>query len=240
MTCMQDLERLPASLKARCEWVVREYLPGTRILVAEHPPVKNVITDDGLTNLASAWQGSGTPPIYLAIESLITQVSSTVLAGATSIQLNDKIDLAGDTQLIVGLNNNQETLTFSSVSASSPWIYTLSSATTLDHTSGDLAVRAVRQADTQGSLQAEIAYDPTNNPGQRKTSLGGYSPAAGQWTMQFFFAATEAAVRLANIGLCDTPATGTGTLHHHVLLNVDHSAGTTDLEVDATLSIANA
>ena len=238
MTHMQVSSQSP--LKATCVWRVREYRPGTRLLVAEHPPVKNVMTNDGLTNLAGAWQGTSSPPIYLSIESTIATVAVSAATGATSIQLNERVDLVGDNQIIVGLNSNQETLTFSTVTTSSPWIYTLSSPTTLDHTVGDLCVRKVLQADTQASLQAEVAYDPTNNPGQRKTSLGGYSPGNGQWTMQFFFSSTEAKVRLANIGLCDTPATGTGKLHHHVLLNVDHSAGTTDLEVDATLTVANA
>jgi hypothetical protein len=198
------------------------------------------MTTTGLSGLASGWQGNAwSAPIYMALETtkgLIQNVGG-IGVNATSVQTDVAVDEAGDTQLVLSANTaNSETVNFSSRSGTGPYTYVISGVTKT-HAQNDWVVRAPRTADTISSLQAEVAYDPSGNPNQRLTSLGGYSPGPAQWTMQYFLSSTQALTPITLAGLCDASALGAGNLHNHVVVGIDHTSTGDDLELDVLLTL---
>jgi hypothetical protein len=225
-------------LTVACIWEVRELANG--VLLARR---KNVMCNAGLTNFASAWQGNPWPaPIYLVLESLRGKIQNagTLPIGATSVSLDVRVDLAGDTSIILGVGTaNQETVPFSGVTGTGPYVYTIS-ATTKTHLNLDPCVRVPLVGDTMAGVQSEIEYDHANNPSNRLQSLGGYAPGGtGAWTMQYFLSSTQALYFLGNVGLADSAGIGTGNLHNHVSLGLDRTSNPQDLEFDITLTLSN-
>jgi hypothetical protein len=229
----------PDALRVSCIWTVRERASG--VMVARN---KNVMCNFGLTAFAAAWQGTfASPPIYLVLETTYGKIQNagTLAIGATSVSLDVRVDLAGDTSIILGVGTaNQETVPFSGVSGTGPYVYTLSAATTKSHVNLDPCVRVPLVTDNLAQVQGEVEYDHTNNPGNRLQSLGGYAPGGvGAWTMQYFLSSTQANVFIGNVGLSGGVGVGTGNLHNHVSLGLDHFTAPSDLEFDITLTLTN-
>jgi hypothetical protein len=226
-----------------CLWTIKEKDPTTGLYV---PVLQkwNKLTSSGLSNLAAAW-GVGTfvLPQYLIIDtnygSLVSALSST---GLTSFQLTARIDIAGDTQVVLGAGTtNQETVTFSSVTGTGPYTYNLSTPTTKTHLVTDPVLRQVNQNDTlSNSVVAELQYDATNDPNHRAVASAGYSQGIGNWTVQFFLTGTQAIGNLMTLGLSETQTVGIGILHNHCILGYYHSlAAMQDIEIDASLTLVN-
>ncbi|GHO44510.1 hypothetical protein KSX_26730 [Ktedonospora formicarum] len=108
-----------------------------------------------------------------------------------------------------------------------------------NHLGGDTVCRQVTINDTLASIASEAQYDPIGDPGNRATSVAGYSPGPGQWTIQFYLTATMAQVYIASIGLSETNTVGTGNLHNHLVIGYDHTSVNSDLAIDATITIVN-
>ena len=201
-----------------------------------------VRTNYGLTALAAAVQGGYLPPLYLVIEDNGSTISAATAVGATSIQTVARVDLAGDSQLVLspGLST-QETVTFSAVSGSGPYTYTIS-ATTQAHAAGDPVCRMVLATDTMSQVVSEIQYDSTNAPNQRLQSVSGYSTGNGEWTMQFYLTGIQASSYIMTVGLSDSITVGQGNLHAHLIVATNHvftSLSTaTDLEIDIPLQLS--
>lgn len=197
----------------------------------------------GLSALAAAVQGGYLPPLYLVIESN----GSTLYAassGVTSIQTHAAVDLTGDSQIVLspGLAT-QETVTFTARSGTAdPYTYTLASTTANAHAAGDPVCRMVLDSDTMSQVVSEVAYDSTNNPGNRSLSVGGYSTGTGQWTMQFYLTGIQANAYIMTVGLSDSPTIGQGNLHAHLIVATNHvfvnPATAVDLEIDVPLTLA--
>jgi hypothetical protein len=81
-----------------------------------------------------------------------------------------------------------------------------------------------------------------SSPGDTSVTLdvAGYSGGAGNWVIQFYYIAQAATFYISDIALTDNITIGHGTLHNHCVLGYDHSAGTSDVEIDGSLTIANA
>lgn len=201
-----------------------------------------VLTAYGLSALASAVQGNYTPPLYLVIESNGSTLNATVNVGATSLKTNARVDLSGDTQLVVGTGTtNEETLTFSAVSGAGPYTYTLSTPATKSHAASDPVCRLPLSSDTMLQVASEQQFDSVNQPGLRLQSVSGYASGPGQWTMQFFLTGIEASYFIMTIGLSDSPTIGQGNLHLHSTYGLDHTfnpvSGGVDIEVDVPVSL---
>jgi hypothetical protein len=220
-------------VKASCIWTFRER---GRILARR----KNVLTSFGLTNIAAVWGGTSIAPTYLVIDNSRTTFSNTYASGASSIQTAARIDQPGDTQLVLspGLVN-QEIVTFTSVSGSSPYIYALSSSTTNAHNSGEYVVRQVKQGDNMTNVLGEIQYDNVNNPNKRLQAAGGYSNGVGNWTQQFYFSGSMGQLLFMTVGLSDSNTIGQGNLHNYVVFGLNHISSSNDLEIDVILNITN-
>jgi hypothetical protein len=243
MTATLGLRHLPERVGVQCRWVVKERRNGLWVPVLER---KNLLTDYGLTALSAAFAGGYVAPQYLVIDTNKTTLTATYAIGVNAVVAVARVDLVGDNQIVLSPGTvRQETVTFSSVTASGPnYSYNLSSPTTKAHNSGDYVVRAVKSADTMSTVISEAAYDPTYNPGMRQAVVSTYSPASGQTTYQFYFTGVQANVLFMTLGLADQQALGAGNLHSHVVLGYDHTitapaTSTNDLEVDATLSLTN-
>lgn len=232
---------LTEALRCTTVWTVREYhRRGSRVVKEEVLRRKNIQTNTGLTNYASAFQGSYSAPIYMVIGGTFgaIQNSGGLAVNATSVTLDKAIDIAGDTSLVLGVGTaNQETVTWSARSGTGPYTYTIA-ACTKTHAQLDKCVRVPLVGDTMASVQAEVQFDSVNNLGQRMTSLGGFSPGVGQWTMQFFFNANQALVFFGLVGLADNLQIGLGSLHNHLALGYNHATGF-DAEIDASLTLSN-
>lgn len=240
MTHTLDLPPSDGVVLASFRWVLRERDSKTGLLVAERR-VKNVITTNGLTLLASALSGGYNPPLYLVIDSAGGRLQATYAAGVNAVASDTKVDIVGDTQLVLSPGTpQQETVTFSSVTGSGPYTYNLSSPTTQTHNLNDWVLRQVNVNDTLvNSVVTEIQYDAVNFPNQRAQSYSGFSPSAGQWTIQFFITGNQATnTQFNTLGLSDSPTVGTGVLHNHFILGYFHSAGN-DVEIDGTLTLIN-
>lgn len=201
-----------------------------------------VLTAYGLAALASAVQGNYTPPLYLVIEGNGSTLSALVNVGATSLQSVARVDLAGDTQLVVGTGTpNEETLAFSAVSGAGPYTYTLSTPATKSHAAADPLCRLPLSTDTMAQVASEQQFDSVNQPGLRLASVSGYASGPGQWTMQFFLTGIEASYFLMTIGLSDSPTIGQGNLHLHSTYGLDHTynpvSGGVDIEIDVPVSL---
>lgn len=219
-----------------CEWVVKERHGGLWVPVLR---VKNLVTTYGLTHLASAWGGTYVAPQWLAVDTDSATLSAGAVLGATSISTNKRVDLAGDTQLHIAPGTaSAEKVTFSAVSGTGPYTYTLSAATTFAHSTGDAVVRAVSASDGLSTLVSEGQYDSAAAPNARMPETTGYSPANGQWTHQFYFTGTQAIYTFNTLALMDSPTIGQGNMHNHFVLGYVHPSGT-DVEIDGTLTITN-
>lgn len=197
----------------------------------------------GLSALAAAVQGGYLPPLYLVIESNGSTLYAAS-AGVTSIQTHATVDLTGDSQIVLspGLAT-QETVTFTARSGTTdPYTYTLASATVNAHAAGDPVCRMVLASDTMSQVVSEVAYDSTNDPGNRSLSVGGYSTGTGQWTMQFYLTGIQASAYIMTVGLSDSPVIGQGNLHAHLIVATNHvfanPATAVDLEIDVPLTLA--
>lgn len=223
------------SIKAQCVWTVKERKYG--LVVCQR---KNILTNNGLSLLASAWGGGFTPPAYLVINSSYTTITTAVAAGATSVQVASRVDQLGDTQIVLSLGlATQEIVTFTGVTGTGPYTYTLASPTTQSHAQNDYVVRNVSQSDLVSSITNEQQFDPVNAPGLRLTAVSGISQGIGNWTVQFYLTGTQANVFITDFGLADSYTIGAGTLHNHVLAGIDHTVQGNDLEIDASLTLSN-
>jgi hypothetical protein len=231
---LRRLFRLPANqLGVMCIWTFRE----NGVVVAQ---TKNVFTDFGLTALASALSGGYTPPIYLVLDSGGTTLFNTVSPGQTSVVTNLRVDLSGDTQLVLSPGKaNQEVVTFTGTpTGSGPYTYTLTSAAAQLHNSGDTVVRQTRHQDTMSTVLSEIEYDHADFPNQRAQSYAGYSQGTGNWVMQFYILGTQAITNLNYVGLADNITIGQGSLHDHAVLGYTHTSNN-DVEIDVSLTLTN-
>lgn len=225
-------------LKLKTRWTIKERVGGRwrRVWTGT-----NVMTDYGLTALASAFGGEYTAPVYLVIDNYSGQIQNSggVAAGATSVTLNKRIDSAGDTQIVLGVGTaNEEVVSFSAVTGSGPYIYTVS-ATTNSHVQNEYCVRNPRQSDTLASIQSEVQYAPTVFPGKRTQRIGlGYSSGIGNHVMSFFITGAQAAGRWESLGTADSDTVGSGNLHNHLVSGYDHSSGN-DTQIDISLTISN-
>lgn len=203
----------------------------------------NILTNDGLSQLAANWAGQGKPPLFLIISSFKATLQDTTLAvGALSLTLSAPVHQSGDTSITLNVGGaNQEKLTFSGVTnnAGGTCTYTLSGGTTKTHAAGEWADRTPTQNDTLASVMSEVQYDSVAAPNARmKASGNGFSGGAGSYTVQFYLTGNQAVTQWVSLGLSDTGVVGAGLLHHHLLFGFDHQSGN-DVELDVTLTLQN-
>lgn len=242
MTLTQDsllsLVEADEMKKIKGLWTIRER-NSSGLVVAERR-FKNIWTNFGLTALASAVSGAYNPPIYLSIEAFYTTLTMPLNPGVSQVITNARVDLAGDTQLVLSAGApTQEVVTFASVSGSGPYTYVLSSPTVQTHATSDYVVRNVAVTDTLSSIQSEVAYDPINAAGQRIVSPGGYSSGLASWTIQFYLPGSISQQLFLTCGLADSPNIGQGNLHNHFILGYNRNGSTNDIEIDGVLTISN-
>lgn len=227
-------------------WVVKErlYYPISRR--EKWVPVKrgkNIMTNYGLTALASAFGGSYTVPVYLVIDNFAATIqnASGILAGATSVTLDAQVHIAGDTAIVLGVGDvSQEQVSFSGMVNNGDGTYTYTiSACANAHANGQYVVRAVRAADTLSSVTGEIEYDATVAPNKRVEANGWLSNGTGNSVMQFFVTGSQAIDTWQTIGLSDSDTVGAGNLHNHLVLGYEHEEGN-DAQIDVSLTLANA
>jgi hypothetical protein len=223
-------------------WVVREKLvypiSGREVWVPKARG-KNIMTNYGLTALASAFGGTYTPPLYLVIDNFAGTIQNVggILAGATSVQLDQQVHTTGDTQIVLGVGDaSQETVAFSAYNAGTH-TYTIGACANA-HAAGQGVVRAVLAADTLANVTGEIEYDHTNFPNARAASSGWLSTGTGNSTMQFFLTGDQALTTWQTIGLSENATVGAGNLHNHLVLGYDHVSGN-DALVDISLTLSN-
>ena len=223
-----------------CLWTIRERDRETGQIVTERQ-IKNVWTAFGLTALASAIGAAYTPPLYLVIESNYALLQLAYpSAGATTILTDIRIDGATDTQIVLspGLAT-QEVVTFSGVTGTGPYTYTLSTPTVNAHSLSDPVCRQVYTGDDMTTVVNEIQYDSVNFAGLRAVSPGGYSGGIGNWTIQFYLTGTSALAYLMICGISDSNTIGAGNLHNHFILGYNHISATNDIEIDGSLTLSN-
>lgn len=198
-----------------------------------------MFTQYGLIQVAGALT-NGEQSLYLVIESFSASLSSSLSPGATSVTTNQRVDQTGDIQIVLspGLST-QEIVSFSAVSGSGPYTYTISPCSHA-HASGDPVCRQVAVTDTMSNVVGEVQFDPVNAPGQRVVSPGGYSVGPGNWVFQFYLPGGTAQTQIMICGISDSQFIGQGNLLAHFILGLNNSGGTNDLEIDASLTIANA
>lgn len=236
MTLTPDLLQ-SSTLRLSCVWTVKERDPETGLFVPVLE-VKNLWTDYGLTQLASAVQGGYSAPAYLIIDTFGPHFSATYAAGVNAVASPTRVDVAGDTQLVLSPGTaRQETVTFSSVTGTGPYTYHLTGNTTQIHNVTDYLTRAPKATDTLTNVITEAQYDATNAPNQRMQSVAGYSQTTHNWTMQFYFNAGQALVNIMSCGLSESPTVGAGHLHNHFVLGYNHTSG--DVEIDGSLTLTN-
>lgn len=224
------------SIGVSVEWVVKERRGGLWVPVLR---AKNLVTDYGLTQMASLWNGQYVAPQWLAVDTDKATVSIQVNPGGTSVQVNKRIDIAGDTQIWLSPGQPAaEKVTFSSVTTSAPYIYTLSTPAGNTHPVGDTVLRAAASGDGLSTLVSEGQYDAAGAPNQRMQTLPGFSPGDGQWTLQFYYTGTQALFDFNTLALMDSPNLGQGNMHNHFVLGYTHPSGT-DVEIDGTLTMTN-
>lgn len=227
-----------SKLGLSCVWTVKERRSGIWVPVLR---VKNIFTNTGLNALASAIQGAYVAPNFLVIDSAGAKLQNAYAPGATSIDTDVRVDLPGDTQLVLSPGTGQqETVTFTSVTGSGPYTYALSAPTANTHGVNDYALRVPRVTDDMSSVISEQQYDATNAPGQRMPAASGYNNGAiGEWTIQFYFTGAQAPVHFNTLGLADSSDIGAGSLHNHFILGYDHTTSGNDVEIDGSITIAN-
>lgn len=226
------------ALSVRVKWTIKEKIGGRWKVVWES---HNLMTDFGLTALSSAFGGTYDPPLYLVIDDYAGEIQNvgTLAVGATSVSLDKRVDIAGDTQIVLGVGTaNEETVTFSAVSGTGPYVYTIS-ATTKSHVQNDPCVRLPRQSDTVASIQSEVQYAPTVFPSKRAQRVGaGYSSGTGNHVMSFFITGSQAVGTWMSLGTSESETVGGGNLHNHLTSGYVHNSGN-DTQIDVSLTLAN-
>lgn len=225
-----------SKLRAECVWTLkRRDESGLFVPVIEK---KNLVTNNGLSALASAWGGGYAPPLYMVIDNFYSTTTSLRGVGSTTISTFARVDVAGDSQFVIepGLAG-QEICNFSSVTGTGPYTYNLSIPTTISHPITSKVVRQVALADGLSSVLTEQQFDATNSPMLRAQLAAGYSTGPGNWTSQFYFTSTQANVWLMTLGLSENQNVGAGSLHNHIIFAYDNTAGASDLEVDVSLTL---
>lgn len=222
-----------------CVWTVKEKRNGIFVPVLS---TRNTFTNAGLSALASAISNQYTPPLYMVIDSdsATVQNAGGIASGVTAVTASKRVDIAGDTQLVLSPGTpNAEVVTFSSVTTSAPFIYTLSTPTGKPHSQGDTICRQVAATDTMNSVVSEVVFDAVNNPDERMQVVNGYNNGSnGNWTARWYYTGTQALVAMNTIGISENPTVGQGTLHNHFVLGYIHNAGN-DVEIDGSLTLTN-
>lgn len=248
MMDMTPIQALVQSLRSRfthkkkgltvsCVWTVKERRGDEWVTVLQR---KNIFTNYGLSALASAIGGGYTAPIYLTIDDSYGTISTTIAAGATSVQVSANPTFTGDNQLVLSSGlSTQEVVTFSSFSGTGPITFSLTAPTLQVHNAGEFVNRQVQVTDTIANIAGAVQYDSVNAPGQWPTQSAGYSSGIGEWTSQFYLTANQAQYVLATVGLTDSNTIGQGNLHNHLVLAYDHTAGINDVEIDVNLTVSN-
>lgn len=237
MTRSQVSPRSVAKIVPAVHWTVKERRNGLWVPVYEFD---NVVTDYGLTALASAPASQYTAPGFLVIETTFTTLAQPANAGTNSVQLVADPTLGGDNQLVLSVGlGAEEVVTFSGKSGTGPFTYTLTANLVNNHLSGDPAVREVTGADTMSAVLSEAQYDPTFDAGNRAPMTSAFSPATGQNTMQFFMSGLTATnLYFAHVGLADQRVIGSiaSNLHNYAHLGYNHN-NTNDLEIDVNWTL---
>jgi hypothetical protein len=235
---MASLDCLDSKLRMDCVWTLkRREASGLYVPVLTK---RNVVTTYGKTALAGAWAGSYAPPQYIVIDDKYTTLNSGVTSGvSTTLVVPARVDIAGDTQVIIdpGLGS-QETKTFTSVTGSGPFTYNLSGAVATTHALGAKVVRVLKAADDMSQVQNERQFDATNFPLQRLPVSSSYSTGTGNVVLQFYFTNTQANFWLMALGLSENQNVASGHLHNHIGLYFDNTAGTSDIEIDVSLTLS--
>lgn len=215
-----------------CVWTLKE---NGRVVAR----AKNVFTVFGLSALAGALSGGYTPPSFLVLDSYGTTLSGPVSPGQTTITTQVRVDITGDTQLVLTPNlSNQETVTFSSVTGTGPYTYQLTAGALQSHNAGDIVLRQTNANDTLATVLSEIQYDSVGAPNERMPSYAGYAQGSGNWVVQFYLTGEQALATFNYIGMADAPLLGTGNLHDHAVLGYTHTSGN-DVEIDVSLTLSN-
>jgi hypothetical protein len=228
-------------LKTEFIWTVKERDPKTGLFV----PVlrkKNVQTQYGLTAYAGAFQGGYVPPVYMVIDAYKPTYASGSSGTTLKIASTSQPTVSGDTQIVLSIGTaNQEVVTFTGTPtlSSGVYTYTLTASPIHSHTIGDVCVRNPLATDGMAEIFDEQQYDSTNAPNARMQSIGGYSGGSANWVMQFFFASNQAVCYFSNVGLADSVTVGQPNLHNLVVLGLDHTGNTNDLELDISLTLSN-
>lgn len=224
--------------EVRVGWSIKQRKSGVWVPVWEG---HNLMTEFGLTGLASAFGGLYDPPIYLVIDDFSASIQNvgTLSAGATSVTLDERVDEDGDEEIVLGVGTaNEEARPFSAVTGSGPYIYTIS-ATAHDHAHGDLVCRQPMETDTIDSIQSEIQYSPIAFPGKRAIKSGnGFSSGTGNHVMSFFITGGQAIGTWMSLGTSESPNIGDGNLHNHLVVGFDHEEGN-DTQIDISLTLSN-
>ena len=222
-------------------WTVREKHDGVWVPVKRK---KNVLTTYGLTALASAIGGGYNPPYYIVYDATLATVSALVNAGDTSVQLSSNPTATGDTGLVLSAGlAAQETVSFSSVTGTGPFVFSLTAPTVYSHPVSDPCTRACGVNDTMAVILNEQQYDSVNAPLQRLQATAGYTTGTGNYILQFYFLGIQAVNQwFMNVGSSDTSTTSAGNLHTIYTLGYYHDCSVTavDVEVDVSITIANA
>ena len=237
------MTNIPSNITARVDWVIKEWIEGQWIRVHEF---HNIVTNYGLTALASAPSGQYLPPQYLVIDTASTTLNAAVNPGDTTVQLLADPTVAGDTQLVLSVGlASQETVTITGPGVlttgfpNNYYLFTLTSPAVNAHLAADPVVRQVTGGDTMASVLSEAQYDPTFNANQRSALTAAFSPGTGQNTMQFFMSGTTATnLFFAHVGLADQPGIGAiGTnLHNYAALGYLHNSNN-DVEIDVNWTL---
>lgn len=236
MTPSLDLQQLQASISHT--WVFKERVNGEWV---ERSRKKNILTNYGLTAYSSAAGGVYVPPNYMVINQTYTTQNTATTAGATSVTLAANPTQMTDTTLVLSAGlAAQETVTFTAVSGTGPYVFTLSPAAVNAHGAGDKAARGVTPADLITIMAPEPDYDATYAHGLRLQSTAGYSSGLGIYVLQFYFSGTQAqGLTFMTIGLADTPTQLTGNLHNILVQGYVNPATGNDLEIDVIINTTN-
>lgn len=228
------------ALKISCVWTVKEKLNGLYVPVYRK---KNTFTNYGLSALASAITGGYVPPIYLMMDASYSFVYANTSIGSSTIDVTNTPFNAYTSQVVLSAGlSNQEVLGISGITTIQAGQYriTLSSPTAKAHNGGEFVCAQPSSSETMAQMATPVQYDPVNAPNQWTSYSAGYSQGVGNWIAQFYLTAAQAQAVLMRVGLADAQTIGSGNLHSLVVLAYDHTAGTTDIEIDANLTIVNA
>lgn len=200
----------------------------------------NVQTAYGITAYLGAYpSGVYTPPAYMAVNSAYATITATT---SNSVTLTTRVDLAGDTQLVLNpTQTNAETVTFTSVTTSSPYVYTLSANTLNTHNVGEPVVRNVTTNDSLTSFTNELIPDSTAN---RIALSGYYSLSPTQYILNYFAMGTQllgpsgATIFWSHVGLTDSAVVATGNLHNTLVSGFSHQLNV-DVNVTVNVTLAS-